>query len=66
MLRINHYWSRSIEELRAKIAKGTPIAVGHKCELDTSLEQEKYLNQVEDHVVQRARETLLAIDDKTG
>ncbi len=61
VLRINHYWSRSLEELEMKIARGrASVNVGIKYNLERSLEREKLLNEIEDDVILSAEAKLRA------
>lgn len=58
-LRINHYWSRSIEELTAKILRGAISQADRRSHsLERSLEREKMLNQVEDRLILDVRALL--------
>lgn len=57
-LRINHYWSRSLADLRHKIARGR--ATGAKAyTLDWALELESWLNAVEDRTIVPLAERIL-------
>jgi hypothetical protein len=61
VLRINHYWSRSIEELTAKILKGDVASKTREANsLERSLQRESLLNQIDDRVIIDVRERLLA------
>jgi len=50
VLRLNHYWSRSIAELEAKVARGR-AAVDLPRDLERHLAREKWLNDVEDRTI---------------
>jgi hypothetical protein len=50
-LRINHYWSRSIEDLHEKVARGH-VSFAHERELENHLKREQLLNDVEDRTIQ--------------
>jgi hypothetical protein len=52
ILRINHYWSKSIEELTEKVAKGIAnFSEQPKIEVNTWLAREKELNTAEDETI---------------
>lgn len=61
VLRINHYWSRSIEDLTTKVLKGM---VNWKSRDSTNLERsllrETLLNQVDDRIILHVRDALSA------
>lgn len=58
-LRINHYWSKSIEEFTAKIARGAISQADRRSHsLERSLERERMLNQVEDRLILDVRASL--------
>jgi len=60
VLRINHYWSRSIEELTVKILRGEIASKTREAlSLERSLERESLLNQMEDRVILDVREQLI-------
>lgn len=66
VLRINHYWSRSIEELTAKILKGDVASkIRESNSLKRSLERESCLNQIEDRVIIDVRDHLRALQRPT-
>lgn len=58
ILRINHYWSRSLEELKAKIEKGVVDGRSDCYNLERSLEWEARLNEIHDDVILQVRESL--------
>jgi hypothetical protein len=61
ILRINHYWSKSVEELTQKVLKGHIRTSGpRRIDLERSLQRETLLNQIEDRVIIDVREHLLA------
>ena len=52
MFRINHYWSKSIQDLRDKVARGSVCDKSRPPrDLDRWLEREAMLNQAEDHAI---------------
>lgn len=60
VLRINHYWSRSIEDLTVKILRGEIASKTREAlSLERSLERESLLNQIEDRVILDVREHLI-------
>ncbi|MEN9802444.1 MAG: hypothetical protein RLZ37_1569 [Actinomycetota bacterium] len=61
ILRINHYWSRSVEELTVKVLRGAVrTSKREEINLERSLQRETLLNQVEDRVILDTRERLSA------
>jgi hypothetical protein len=59
ILRINHYWSRSVEELTAKVLRGAiSTSKREQMNLEKSLYRETLLNQIEDRVILDARDRL--------
>lgn len=57
VIRINHYWSKSIDELTAKVLRGNFSAKGGSLEnLPEHLRRESQLNQVEDRLIIEIRE----------
>ena len=67
ILRINHYWTRSIEEFQDKLKRGffrqDPNVVRS---LERHLERESQLNQVEDREILRVVETLQQANREGG
>ena len=60
VLRINHYWSKSLMELDRKIQRGRVSRASRlPASLKRSLEREKNLNEVEDHLILEVREELM-------
>ena len=60
-LRINHYWSKSIEELTAKIERGAVSTRGrHKRNLAMALGREKGLNNVYDTTILKVRDAFIS------
>jgi len=51
VLRMNHYWSKSIEDLREKVRKGFPLPGFPPRKLDEHLEWERARNAVEDRTI---------------
>jgi 5-methylcytosine-specific restriction endonuclease McrA len=49
-LRVNHYWSKSIGELEAKIRRG-PATPGGYYTMETALRLERYMNAVPDQTI---------------
>lgn len=63
VLRINHYWSRSIDELTAKILRGAvSTSKRERSNLQRSLEREALLNQIEDRLILEVRESMSRSD----
>lgn len=60
-LRLNHYWSKSLEECRKKIAKGKADSHGKRSWEEFALRDSR-LNSVEDDVITQCRDRLLAGD----
>ncbi len=52
VLRINHYWSRSIEDIHDKVSRGQ-AKNGNARNLEKFLFREGQLNKVEDHTIQK-------------
>jgi hypothetical protein len=48
VLRINHYWSRSLEELAEKVERGDAFFPDQPRELQEHLDRDKLFNEVED------------------
>lgn len=67
-VRINHYWSKSLVELHKKIDRGTVSRADRQPKsLKRSLQREKTLNEVQDHLILEVREEMLrrAINSQT-
>lgn len=61
VLRINHYWSKSIEELTKKIDRGALSKIGRpKRNLSKALRREEELNNVYDDTILRVRDGMLS------
>lgn len=59
VFRINHYWSKSIEDLRAKVARGFAFTDRER-QLEHQLERERRYNDVEDLTIQAVWEAIKA------
>jgi len=57
-LRINHYWSRSLADLRAKLERTQPIRIA-RYHPDTAFALERQLNGIEDRAVVSLAERIL-------
>lgn len=64
ILRINHYWSRSRDELTAKLLRGTVSTKSRgKNSLERSLHRETLLNLVDDRLILEVRDALRSTQD---
>lgn len=59
VFRINHYWSRSIEDLKEKVGRGNASRPVPR-QIDQHLAMEKTLNDVEDRLIQPLWEEIKA------
>ena len=60
VLRINHYWSKSLEEMQEKINRGAVSRADRQPKsLERSTQREKPLNEVEDRLILEVREEML-------
>jgi hypothetical protein len=58
-LRVNHYWSKSVDELEAKMRRGAATPGGYYT-METALRLERYLNAVTDRTILPISDRVLA------
>lgn len=64
-LRINHYWSRSLADLHAKLERTQPIRIA-KYDTDTAFALERQLNGIEDRTIVPLAERILCNEPVAG